>query len=550
MAAGLGAVRDYLEGALGLSDAQLLRRFVASRDEGAFAALVRRHGGMVLGVCRRVLRHQQDAEDAFQATFLVLAARAGSIRRAASLGSWLHGVALRLARKARAAAARRPVCLPELEDRPAPAGADAWLWGEVRHVLDEEVGRLPEHYRGPFVLCHVEGRSNEAAAHALGCPVGTVASRLARARAYLARRLTRRGVGLPAGALVAALPPGLARATARMGLLWATGQATGAGASVLALALKGAKPMLAGKTKVVLAFVLAVGLVGGGAAALGGRSEVAEQAGAAPPPPQKADDRERPVAREKDVARPPEKAPPAVAPPKEDETRLDVIFREWARARAAEKTVRSRFTQVTTDRLFGAKTVRTGQVLVRRPDLLRIDWTAKEGPTETLLVTPRALHHYNYATRTERVFPRPERPRQADWVADFLEKVVKPDEQRISWMVAGPQPLELRAHYKVRLAKEDAWYIYLDVLPTRGKARADFTRMRVVLMRNDYRFRQVWVEHPNGEEMTIDYPPVKPAAPVTREIILAGLPRGWERVNVPAVPDGKGEVPAPEGPRK
>jgi RNA polymerase sigma factor (sigma-70 family) len=184
-----------------LTDAELLRRYLTRRDEAAFESLVWRHGAMVLAVCRRLVRHEQDAEDAFQAVFLTFARAAGRITRRESVGGWLYRVACRVARKARARSARRAA--GPLGDLARAGGdpADEAARHELRPLLDEEVGRLPVKYRVPLVLCYLQGRTNEQAARELGWPRGTVATRLARARRLLRARLTRRGVALSAGAL-------------------------------------------------------------------------------------------------------------------------------------------------------------------------------------------------------------------------------------------------------------------------------------------------------------------------------------------------------------
>jgi polysaccharide biosynthesis/export protein len=196
----------------GLTDRQLLDRFLQGRDassDAAFEVLVRRHGPMVLRVCRNVLGDLNDAEDAFQATFVVLARRCGSIRKRDSVESWLFGVACRVAARARVEAARRKAV-----ERRGATEADAALGAspddeadnrELGPLVQEEVRRLPERYRGPVVLCYWEGLTQEQAAAQLGCPLGTVRSRLARAREILRRRLTRRGAAPLAGLGVAGL---------------------------------------------------------------------------------------------------------------------------------------------------------------------------------------------------------------------------------------------------------------------------------------------------------------------------------------------------------
>jgi RNA polymerase sigma factor (sigma-70 family) len=215
--AGGNKVINYLRRTLcadahaGAPDEQLLEQFVAQRDEAAFAALLRRHGPMVWGVCRRLLTHHQDAEDAFQATFLVLAGKAASIRRRKLVANWLFGVARRAALNVRAMRTRRTrqeqLC-GNLPDVPAPLETSR---DDVRTVVDEELARMPEKYRLPLLLCGLEGMTHAEAGQHLGWPTGTVAGRLSRGRALLRTRLFRRGVTAPA-ALTTVFAPDAASA--------------------------------------------------------------------------------------------------------------------------------------------------------------------------------------------------------------------------------------------------------------------------------------------------------------------------------------------------
>lgn len=185
-------------------DRDLLARFVAARDEEAFAEIVRRHGPMVLAACRRVTHHPHDAEDAFQAAFLVLARRAGHVARPELLANWLYGVAYRTALEARAARRRAEERVVPVAPEPvAPPPPDDTT--ELRAVIDEELAKLPDKYRSAVVLCDLEGLPRATAAAQLGIPEGTLSSRLAHARKVLAERLTRRGVTASATAVVAAL---------------------------------------------------------------------------------------------------------------------------------------------------------------------------------------------------------------------------------------------------------------------------------------------------------------------------------------------------------
>jgi RNA polymerase sigma-70 factor (ECF subfamily) len=266
----------------GLTDGQLLASFVERRDEDAFEALVRRHGPMVLGVCRRLLRHAHDAEDAFQATFLVLARKAASLRSRELVGNWLYGTAYRTALGARGMIARRQARERQVEDMPEPLAEAAAPWADLLPLLDQELNRLPEKYRVPVVLCELEGKSRKEAARLLGLPEGTLSWRLARARQLLARRLARFGPAAPASVLALAgpraVPPSLLVATARSVVSAGAGKVLAAGAisaRVAALAEGVVRAMLLSKLKVVPAVVLAL-VVGAGAASVTYRAVAAE----------------------------------------------------------------------------------------------------------------------------------------------------------------------------------------------------------------------------------------------------------------------------------
>jgi RNA polymerase sigma factor (sigma-70 family) len=195
----------------GLSDEELLDRFVDGGDDAAeavFRAIVVRHGPMVLGVCRHVLNQLQDAEDAFQATFLVLARKAGSIRDRRVLAHWLYEVAYRIAMRAKSNGGRRRALERQGGEMAATVSVDNHGWIELKPVLHEEVNRLPEKYRVPVILCYLEGKTNEEVAQLLHWPVGTVKGRLSRARDILRSRLTRRGLALSAALLVTSLSNG------------------------------------------------------------------------------------------------------------------------------------------------------------------------------------------------------------------------------------------------------------------------------------------------------------------------------------------------------
>ncbi len=211
------------------SDRQLLQRFVSHRDEDAFAALVRRHGPMVLGVCWRVLRQMQDAEDVFQATFLVLARKAASVAWRDGVGNWLYEVAYRLALELRGRNARRGARERQagaMRPSETPAATEG---NELANALDEELHQLPERYRAPLLLCVFEGKTRDEAAEELGCSLRTVKHRLERGRNLLRRRMARRGLTLAIAVLMhdagrTALSAELICSTTRAASPFATGQ--------------------------------------------------------------------------------------------------------------------------------------------------------------------------------------------------------------------------------------------------------------------------------------------------------------------------------------
>jgi RNA polymerase sigma factor (sigma-70 family) len=259
----------------GLTDSDLLGRYLTERDEAAFEVLLQRHAAMVLGVCRRILRNEADAHDAFQATFLIFVRKAASIHPRELVGNWLYGVAHKTSLKAKAMNRQRRA--KERQRAAAPrTSAREEVWQELQALLDEAVRRLPDKYRTPVVLCELEGKSLKEAAHHLGCPPGTVASRLARARGMLARRLARhlpsRSVGslvlvLAAQAASPAVSPSLLRSTLQAATAVAAGQATTPGLispHVVALTEGVVKTMRLTKLTRIATVLLALALLAGG----------------------------------------------------------------------------------------------------------------------------------------------------------------------------------------------------------------------------------------------------------------------------------------------
>lgn len=275
-----------------MEDGKLLHRFLSEHDESAFTMIVHRYGGMVWAVCVRRLGETREAEDAFQATFLVLVRKAASLRQPRQLGPWLYGVAYRTAlklksRRAKQAVKETPLFDPADEKQPTDS-----LWRELRPILDEEVNRLPEKYRRPVLLCYLQGMNCEEAAQRLGCAKGTVFSRLSRARDLLRQRLVRRGVEASVGALAvvladkavlrAALPAALSQTTVRMSLSFAAGTAGSVLSDSVAALVEGVvRTMFLNQLKFAAIVLLSLGLLSAGAGFVAHRT-AAGQPGAKP----------------------------------------------------------------------------------------------------------------------------------------------------------------------------------------------------------------------------------------------------------------------------
>jgi RNA polymerase sigma factor (sigma-70 family) len=278
----------FIGGADGVGDAHLLDRYIADRDEVAFEGLLRRHGPMVLGVCRRVLRNDADAEDAFQATFLVLVRRAASVRPRGLVGNWLYGVAYRTSLKARAMNAKRRV-KEQVAGRDSPSTAPPTGNGfDLQGVIDQEVHRLPDRYRTALVLCDLEGKTRADAAKLIGCPDGTVATRLVKARSLLARALTRRGVTLSGGGVAlllghstatAEVSPALMTSTMKAATSFAAGPAAAAGVvpvAVVALTEGVLKTMSRNQIRTIGLLLLTACLLTGGTVLLNASPQTQE----------------------------------------------------------------------------------------------------------------------------------------------------------------------------------------------------------------------------------------------------------------------------------
>jgi RNA polymerase sigma factor (sigma-70 family) len=456
------------QGEAGLTDGQLLESFLSRRDEAAMEVLVRRHGPMVWGVCRRILRSHHDAEDAFQATFLVLAHRAASVASRELLANWLYGVARQTALKARATVARRRGRERQVTDMPEPALTAQDVWDDLRPLLDAELSRLPDKYRVVIVLCDLEGKTRTEAAGQLGLPEGTVASRLARARAMLAKRLARHGLALPAALLAgvlsreaasACVPPPVVPATVRAASLPAAGRAGTTPTEVAALTEGVLRAMSLSKLRAVAAVVLLVCFTGLGAAVAARRVSGAGQANeqqATPPEPDRRAERAGP-AGEASKEKPPEEDPRLL---------IDRVLN----ACGGEGRLRrlNAFTEKVKDmEAFGGTS--TSEYFVQLPDKLRIVTERQaDGKKETVIVVWNGQQQWRTKDGVE---VEPEHPLDywKDFVRFFGPRAVlrlKAPECRVRLLPSGVQvhrtPVTGLGVHKGPMSRDLSLFLYFD----------------------------------------------------------------------------------------
>jgi TIGR03009 family protein len=499
-----------------LTDAQLLQRWLTQRDEPAFAVLLRRHGPAVFAVCRRVLRHDHDAEDAFQATFLILARKAATIGRREAVGSWLFKVAYRVALRAQAGTTARSQ--QPFVDQATVTDPDELARRDLQAVLDEELSRLPERWRAAFVLCYLEGRTNAEAARELGCPPGTLSSWLTRAKVRLRGCLTRRGLAPSAGFLAvsatSAVPVPLAAVTIQAAMLFAVSHAA-APTRAAALAKGVIRPMLATKVCSAAALVLAAGLLllGGALWARGPRT-AANTEGVVIAPTRPGGDpgnRELPT-----QTLPSEQQPAADLPP----SPLDAILRRWQEASRKVKGVSAQCTRTNNDKASRNTHSFIGTVRYAPPDLgvVELARTGQPGVVEKHLSDGKAF--YEYVTVRKELLRYP--------LAD-----PKPGQELLSPfppLLLGARAEEVRRRYALKLVKDDQWYVYVEILPLTAADKEQFKRGRLVLDKRTFLPRQLWLEL-DDHEVSWDFLRIVTDRQIDRkEFATPVAPQGWKLV--------------------
>jgi len=501
-----------------LCDEELLERFAVRHDEEAFAALLERHGPLVLRVCRRVLHESHDAEDAFQATFLVLARRARAIRKRKALGCWLHGVAYRVAARLRSTAARRPVSEANVV-RPTPADPAAEAsWREVCAVLHEELARMAEKYRAPLLLCGLEGKTRDEAAQHLGWSLGTFKRRLEQGRNLLRARLARRGLTLSAVLLASllsekasAVPEALATAAVQSARRFAEGS-PGIPVRVGALSDWLIRALLVTRCKMASALLL-VSLIMVGAGTLVQRALA-----------QRGSD---------DAARPGTLLPSEELARKAEPITVDRILENYGKKRQEIKDFRIALKWTCEDRAFRTTTVLHGQAAGAGTDLLRLDLKSADNAFEaTLLWSGKKLAWYNYNSKTKMIYA-PHLPDNGLFASGLGKRILRAlDDHRL--LFVGLPVQAARERFSLRFYNErDPRYFILEAIPKRQEDTAECAVAYAALSRTTYLPRTFLVDDRHGNRTQWDFPKfeINVSPPITLELLSRNLPTGWQEID-------------------
>jgi len=541
--------RTFLPDSARATDAQFLDRFVDHQDEDSFAALLKQHGPMVWGVCCRLLGHH-DAEDAFQTTFLVLVRKAHAIRPRGMVANWLYGVAHRTALQVRRTATKRKAREGPLAEPSEPEAAEQDTWSDLLPVLDRELSRLPARYRTVIVLCDLERKTRKEAARELGLPAGTVASRLMRARAMLAKRLLRHGRVVPGGAVAAVLAQNLARAAAphrvvsstlKAASLLATGHAVrGAVPADVAALFEGVtRAMLLSQIKTLAA--LSLGLVLAFATAALGSGRLTPGSDATEPPVVVNDPPAVPSAPSPPAGT--EGTPRPKRPGADELPELNKHLTAWEKRTDGITNWRADVALKRTDATTKTDLEYTGAVLCMKPNLsvLRIDHAADKNAYEAYIYDGTTRYVYSGKDKSIAALQLP------------MNRAAAPpfwtNKNPALGLLTGVQVKGLKERYEITRLKADEGFICLRIKPRLPDDRREFQSLRLTLhspqedsTERAYLPAKLHVLRPNGDEETWTFTNTQIDVPGVSETNFKFVSiKGWkvERVPTPQTHDNE-----------